>query len=54
MTNARELKSGFHIAIADSRLTPTGAGVFIPYDLEWGERMRALRAFIAEYYDSRP
>ena len=51
MTNARELKSGFHIAVADSKMTPTGAGVFIPYDLEWGKRMKALRAFIAEYYD---
>ena len=42
--NAMELKRGFHLAVEDSRIIPTGNGVFIEYDGFLSKKMEGLRA----------
>lgn len=49
MENAIELKSGFHIQTRDSKVTPLGDGVFIPFSFTGGAVMYALRDFLKEY-----
>lgn len=48
--NAMELKRGFHLAVEDSRIIPTGNGVFIEYDGFLSKKMEGLRALLIQCY----
>ena len=49
MENAIELKSGFHIQTKDSKVTPLGEGIFVPYHCSGGPFMYALRVYLKEH-----